>query len=165
MLGPFCRPHDEVYSEWDLGMLHMSIQSSHKVICYTHVWLQSNCSLRVPIKAEGIILSQKHLTPEVTLVNTMWMKTLTISLFNNSKKLVQILLDFSQQMVEDYELVLAKFWWKEPSIQPKSATYAKIRVTIELFGLILRLCTKCNRSVVCKKLELTVAHCRAWRAY
>ena len=36
-------------------------------------------------------------------------KTPTISLFSNSKKLVQILLEFSQQIVEVYEFVLAKF--------------------------------------------------------
>ena len=39
-------------------------------------------------------------------------KLLTISLFNNSKKLVQILLKFSQQITEGYEFVLAKFCWK-----------------------------------------------------
>ena len=36
-------------------------------------------------------------------------KHLTIFLFNNSEKLVQILLEFSQQIVEGYEFVLAKF--------------------------------------------------------
>ena len=36
-------------------------------------------------------------------------KTPTISLFNNYEKLVQILLEFSQQIVEGYESVLAKF--------------------------------------------------------
>ena len=36
-------------------------------------------------------------------------KTPTISLSNNSKKLVQILIKFSQQIVERYEFVLAKF--------------------------------------------------------
>ena len=41
--------------------------------------------------------------------STMWMKKLTISLFNNSKKLVQILLKFSQQIAEGYKFVLAKF--------------------------------------------------------
>ena len=36
--------------------------------------------------------------------------TLTISLFNNSQKLnIQILLKFSQQIVEGYKFVLAKF--------------------------------------------------------
>ena len=45
----------------------------------------------------------------------MWMKRLlTISLFNNSEKLVQILLEFSQHIVESYEFVLAKFHWKRP---------------------------------------------------
>ena len=39
-------------------------------------------------------------------------KSGTISLFNNSQKLVQILLKFSQQKVEGYEFVLAKFRWK-----------------------------------------------------
>ena len=41
-------------------------------------------------------------------------KTLMIYLLNNSKKLVQILLEFSQQIVEGYEFVLAKFCWKRP---------------------------------------------------
>ena len=41
-------------------------------------------------------------------------KTETISLFNNSEKLVQILLEFNQQIVEGYEFVLAKFRWKRP---------------------------------------------------
>ena len=36
-------------------------------------------------------------------------KTLMISLFNNSEKLVQILLKFNQQIAEGYEFVLAKF--------------------------------------------------------
>ena len=36
-------------------------------------------------------------------------KTPLISLFNNSEKRVQILLKFSQQIVEGYEFVLAKF--------------------------------------------------------
>ena len=40
---------------------------------------------------------------------TMWMKKNLISLFNNSEKRVQILLKFSQQIVEGYEFVLAKF--------------------------------------------------------
>ena len=49
----------------------------------------------------------------------MWMKKLMISLFNNSEKLVQILLvqillEFSQQIVEGYGFVLAKFRWKRP---------------------------------------------------
>ena len=41
-------------------------------------------------------------------------KNQTISLFNNSEKLVEILLEFSQQIGEDYEFVLAKFRWKRP---------------------------------------------------
>ena len=39
-------------------------------------------------------------------------KIRTISLVINSKKLVQIILKFSQQIVEGYEFVLAKFRWK-----------------------------------------------------
>ena len=39
--------------------------------------------------------------------------TLTISIFNTSEKLVQILLEFSQQIVEGYEFVLAKFRYKK----------------------------------------------------
>ena len=39
----------------------------------------------------------------------MWMKKLqTISLFNNSEKLVQIFLELSQQIVEGYVFVLAQ---------------------------------------------------------
>ena len=60
-------------------------------------------------------------------------KTLTIYLFNNSEKLVQILLEFSQQIymyvglvfegfhqqiVQGYEFVLAKFRWKRPFYTP-----------------------------------------------
>ena len=41
-------------------------------------------------------------------------KLLTISLFDNSEKLVQILLEFDQQIVEGYEFVLAKFRCKRP---------------------------------------------------
>ena len=48
-------------------------------------------------------------------------KNSTISLLNNSEKLVQILLEFSQQIVEGYELVLARFRWKDVFSQPKSA--------------------------------------------
>ena len=51
---------------------------------------------------------------------------------------------------------------KDPFSQPKSVISAKIRV--ELFGLILRLCTKCDESIVYKNLDITVVHCRAWRA-
>ena len=80
-------------------------------------------------------------------------KTLTISLFNNSEKLVQILLEFSQQIVEGYKFVLAKFLLKKtPLSQPKSVIFAKIRV--ELFDRILRLCTKCDRSIMCKNVHL-----------
>ena len=46
-------------------------------------------------------------------------KTQTISLFNNSEKLVQILLKFSQHIVEGHEFVLAKFRWKKSlSVDP-----------------------------------------------
>ena len=41
--------------------------------------------------------------------NTLDDKTPMISLLNNSEKLVQILLDFSQQIVQGYEFVLTKF--------------------------------------------------------
>ena len=54
----------------------------------------------------------------------MWMKqNLTISLFNNSKKLVQILFEFGQQIVEGYELtrLLRGFAEKDPFSQPKPA--------------------------------------------
>ena len=47
--------------------------------------------------------------------------TQTISLFNNSMKLVEILLQFNQWVVEGYEFVFAKFLWKVPFSQPKSA--------------------------------------------
>ena len=47
-------------------------------------------------------------------------KTPTISLFNNSEKPVQILLEFIQQIAEGYEFVSAKFRWKRPFSQPKS---------------------------------------------
>ena len=40
-------------------------------------------------------------------------KPLTVSLFNNSEKLVQILLEFSQQIVKGYEFVLAIFAEKD----------------------------------------------------
>ena len=43
----------------------------------------------------------------------------TLSLFDNSDKLVQILLEFSQQIVDGYEFVLAKFRWKDPFSQLK----------------------------------------------
>ena len=36
-------------------------------------------------------------------------KLLTIPLWNNSEKLVQILLEFSQQKIEGYKFVLVKF--------------------------------------------------------
>ena len=41
----------------------------------------------------------------------MWMekKPPTISIFNNSQKIVRILPKFSQQKVEGYKFVLAKF--------------------------------------------------------
>ena len=54
-------------------------------------------------------------------------KTPSISLFNNSEKLVQILLEFSQQIVEGYEFVLAKFRCRRP-FPSKSAILVKIRV-------------------------------------
>ena len=46
---------------------------------------------------------------------TMWMKkSLMILLLNNYEKLVLILLEFNQQIVEGYEFVLANFRWKRP---------------------------------------------------
>ena len=53
------------------------------------------------------------LEPMFSYRYTMWMKKL-ISLFNNFEKLVQILLNLSQQIVEGYKFVLAKFRWKSP---------------------------------------------------
>ena len=47
-------------------------------------------------------------------------KTLTISLFNNSEKLIQIFHQFSQQIVEDYKLCWKSFAEKDPFSQPKS---------------------------------------------
>ena len=41
-------------------------------------------------------------------------KLLMISLFNNSKKLVQILLKFSQQKVEGYKFVGKVFAFSQP---------------------------------------------------
>ena len=79
----------------------------------------------------------------------MWMKKLTISLFNNSEKLVQILLKFSQQIVEGYEFVLAKFTEKDPFSQPKSVILAKIRV--EPLGRIL-LCVQNVIEVSCANI-------------
>ena len=84
-------------------------------------------------------------------------KTQTISLFNNSEKLVLILLEFSQQIVEGYEFVLAKFSWKRP--------FQSTKIRVELLGRILRLCTKCDESIVYKNFDITVAHCGAWRAW
>ena len=78
-------------------------------------------------------------------------KTLTIYLWNKSDKLVQILLHFSQQMVEGYELVLAKLRREWP--------IKSIKMRFELSGDILRLCTKSDRSVACRNLDVTVAHC------
>ena len=46
--------------------------------------------------------------------NTMWIKKHTISLVIISEKLVQILLEFRQQIVEGYKVVLAKFCRKRP---------------------------------------------------
>ena len=59
----------------------------------------------------------------------MWMKKLlTISLFNNSEKLtVQIHLEFSQQIVEGYEFVLAKFRWKRPFQSTKICDLSQIK--------------------------------------
>ena len=55
-------------------------------------------------------------TPVINNKRTCYVdeKTLTIYLFNNSEKLVQIILEFSQQIVEGYEFVLAQFHWKRP---------------------------------------------------
>ena len=49
-------------------------------------------------------------------------KNTQISLFNNSEKLLQILLELSQQIVKGYEFVLAKFRWEKKCYfsQPKS---------------------------------------------
>ena len=46
---------------------------------------------------------------ESILITYVDEKTLMISLCNNSKKFVQILLKFSQQIVEGFKFVLVKF--------------------------------------------------------
>ena len=71
----------------------------------------------------------------------MWMqKTPPISLFNNSEKLVQILLEFGQQTVKVTSLCWQSFAEKN--------FFQKIcdkKIRFELFGRILRLCTKYDR--------------------
>ena len=86
------------------------------------------------------------------------MKKLMIYLFTNSEKLVQIRLEFSQLVVESYEFMLAKFRSKRPFQSSKICDLSK--KGLNLFGLILRLCTKCKRSIVCN-LDVTAAHCGA----
>ena len=73
------------------------------------------------------------------------MKKMMISLFNNSEILVQIPLEFSRQIVEGWQ-----FHYKRPF------QLTKICDLNQLFGCVLRLCTKCDRSIVCKNLDGTV---------
>ena len=56
----------------------------------------------------------------------MWMKKATIFLFNNSEKLVQILLEFSQQRAEGYEFMLAKYRSKRHSQSTKICDLSQI---------------------------------------
>ena len=71
------------------------------------------------VNCEILTEASFYLQPYVeNILSTVLMKTLTISLFNNSEKLVQILLEFSQQIVEGYEFVLAKFTKKTLSVNP-----------------------------------------------
>ena len=60
-------------------------------------------------KVEWNLWPSKYLSHFSRFIYHVDEKTLTISLFNNFEKLVQILLEFSQQIVEGYEFVLAKF--------------------------------------------------------
>ena len=41
----------------------------------------------------------------------------------------------------------------------------KLNTGWTFFGRILRLCTKCDRRIVCTSLDITVVHCGAWRAW
>ena len=78
-------------------------------------------------------------TDSTLMTCTMWMKKLqAIALFNNSEKLVQIFLECSQAIVEGYKFVLAKFRWKIPFQSIKNAI---------------------PKYIVCKNLDVTVAHC------
>ena len=94
--------------------------------------------------------------------STMRMKKLMISLFNNSEKLVRILLKFSQQIVEDYEFVLAKFCWERPCRSTKICHLSQNKGWI--FGRILCLCTKCDRSVACRNVDVILSCIRSLRA-
>ena len=76
-------------------------------------------------------------------------------LSNNFEKFVQILFKFSQQiLVEGYEYVLAKFRWKWSFQSTKLCAISQTKGWT--FGCILHLCTKYDRSIVCKNLD---AHC------
>ena len=79
--------------------------------------------LKCPLRSESLLFEKLRIFKTSLLLlcplhvcfnNTMWMKNLTICLCNNSEKLVQILLESSQQIVIGYEFVLAKFRWKRP---------------------------------------------------
>ena len=95
----------------------------------------------------------------------IWVKK--ISLFNNSEKLVQILLEFSHQIVEGYKFVLAKFRWKRPFQSTKSQLNQNKNLNQDkgwTYWPYFTLCTKCDRSM-CKNLDLLLLTVGAWRAW
>ena len=86
-------------------------------------------------------------------------KTLTICFFNKSdEKLLQILLEYSQQIVESYAFVLAKLWWKRPFQSTQICNFSQNK-DWTFWQYVLHLCTKCDRSIVCKNIDVPVAHC------
>ena len=91
----------------NLGLISLRIYLRHIARCHI---IRKVCKFH-QVTTGLIVLSEL----QQVQYNIMWMKKLkTISLFNNSEKLVQILLEFSQQIVEGYKFVLAKFRWKRP---------------------------------------------------
>ena len=88
-------------------------------------------------------------------------KTQTTSLFNNSEKLVQILLEFSQHIVEHYEFVVAKFHWKRPFQSTQICNLSQTKGNHLTFWPYFTLCTKCDRSILCKIFR---RHCFSLRS-
>ena len=79
-----------------------------------------------------------------------WTKTPTISLFNNSEKLVQSLLELIQQVVEGYEYVLSKSRWIRPfqsiKICDLSPPPPALKKKSWIFGRILQ--KKCAQNAI-----------------
>ena len=123
-------------------------QSFHYVI-----WIWHCCIIMAEmtfINWQGIATELFHLEHIELNKGYVDENTLTISLFNNSEKLVQILLEFRRQIVEGKEFVLAKFCWKRPLSVNQNLWFKPLKGW--KFLAIFYICVQNAREVSCAKI-------------